>query len=56
MDVLAELKIAKSSKKEFSVIKSLRKECTIAPIIFKVHLGRAVKEWKRKCREMRKLL
>jgi len=51
-DNIAYVKLGNNISKEIKISKGLRQGCCIAPTLFKIYLGEALKNWKIKCERM----
>lgn len=51
-DSSSSVKVGKRLSEEFPATKGLRQGCSLAPLLFKIYLEEALKEWKRKCSGM----
>jgi hypothetical protein len=48
----SKIKIGNLITKGFKVTKGLRQGCSLSPTLFKIHLERVLRNWKRKCQPM----
>jgi hypothetical protein len=48
----SKIKVGNLITKGFKVTKGLRQGCSLQPTLFKIHLERVLRNWKRKCQPM----
>ena len=46
------MKVGNHITEGFMVTKGLRQGCSLSPTLFKIYLGRALRDWKKKCQQM----